>query len=810
MVGIVSPFSGLESISIFDFFFFFFGDMGMTNDGPRSQSGGPKSAARSNGFFPSSFRAISGYLRVVSSGASSVASTVRSAGVSVASSIVDRGEEVGRDQVQWAAFEKLECEADIFRQVLLLGYKSGFQVWDVEEADDWCELVSRQDGPVSFLQIQPKPLASKRLEDKFADVRPLLIVVGDGSGSGGGDIPDQPGSPCNGTVASCHDARNGSSVPTFVQFYSLRSHSYVYDLKFRTAVYSVRCSPRVVAVLLAAQIHCFDAVTLEREYTILTYPIVSGCVGCGGIGYGPLAMGPRWLAYTGTPVAVPNMGRVSPQHLAPTPGLFTSPSNGRLVAHYAKESSKQLAAGMVNLGDMGYKKLSRYCSELLPERNNSIRSRSHSFKTNGPINGHLANAENAGMVIIRDIVSKSVVSQFRAHRSPIAALCFDPSGMLLVTASIQGHNINVFRITPSPFGNSSGYDAAGSYVHLYRLQRGLTNAVIQDISFSDDSQCIMISSSRGTSHLFAISPSGGTINIQNDSSLTNVINGIGPMTKPTAHWPPASSGLSKSNQQPLCASGPPVTLSVVSRIQNGNNGWRGAVIGAAAAATGRVSSLSGTIASAFHNCKGKGAHPDTSSSKTKYHLLVFSPLGCVIQYVLRPSTGEDLLTDFSGLSSVLYESALDTDVRLVVEALQKWDVCQRKNRREWEDNIDVYGNGDNSKLFPKAMKRANGVHPADNGMARKVKYEEKNHLYISEAELQMHQACVPLWAKSKVYFQVMMMNTKKACDEIVLGGEIEIERVITCTVETRSKDLVPVFDYLQPPKFQQSSSGYLQ
>lgn len=74
-------------------------------------------------------------------------------------------------------------------------------------------------------------------------------------------------------------------------------------------------------------------------------------------------------------------------------------------------------------------------------------------------------------VIVRDIVGKSVVAQFRAHKSPISALCFDPSGMLLVTASIQGHNINVFKIMP---GSS---EVGKAYVHLYQLQRGLTNAV---------------------------------------------------------------------------------------------------------------------------------------------------------------------------------------------------------------------------------------------------------------------------------------------------------------------------------------------
>lgn len=74
-------------------------------------------------------------------------------------------------------------------------------------------------------------------------------------------------------------------------------------------------------------------------------------------------------------------------------------------------------------------------------------------------------------VVVRDIVSKSVVTQFRAHKSPISALCFDPSGTLLVTASVQGHNINIFKIMP---GSSK---AGKSYMHLYQLQRGLTNAV---------------------------------------------------------------------------------------------------------------------------------------------------------------------------------------------------------------------------------------------------------------------------------------------------------------------------------------------
>jgi hypothetical protein len=33
-------------------------------------------------------------------------------------------------------FDKLECGGGLLRQALLLAYKSGFQVWDVEHVDD--------------------------------------------------------------------------------------------------------------------------------------------------------------------------------------------------------------------------------------------------------------------------------------------------------------------------------------------------------------------------------------------------------------------------------------------------------------------------------------------------------------------------------------------------------------------------------------------------------------------------------------------------------------------------------------------------
>ena len=108
-------------------------------------------------------------------------------------------------------------------------------------------------------------------------------------------------------------------------------------------------------------------------YSVLTYPSPVSPPGSGHYGYGAMAVGPRWLAYAAYQPLVATTGRVSPQHLTPSPGASpsTSPANGSFVAHYAKESSKHIVAGVVTLGDMGIKTITRYCSELMPDGGNA-------------------------------------------------------------------------------------------------------------------------------------------------------------------------------------------------------------------------------------------------------------------------------------------------------------------------------------------------------------------------------------------------------------------------------------------------------
>lgn len=260
----------------------------------------------------------------------------------------------------------------------------------------------------------------------------------------------------------------------------------------------------------------------------------------------------------------------------------------------------------------------------------------------------------------------------------------------------------------------------------------------------------MISSSRGTSHLFAINPQGGPVNIQSyDASFTAKNGGSGVMTNQAVRW--QGSGLQMPKQESLCAASTPITLSVVCRIRNGNNGWRGTVSGAAAAATGRMSLLSGAIASSFCNCKG-ALHLDGNRFKTKYYMLVFSPTGSMIQYALGTSTSQDSIV-VSGLTPA-HESALEFDARLVVEAIQKWNICQKHNPREREDNNDIYGengNSDSNKIYPvEVEENINNSKLANVMMKANSRPEEVHHLYISETELLTHQARTPLWEKPEV------------------------------------------------------------
>lgn len=152
----------------------------------------------------------------------------------------------------WAGFDKLELGPSAPRCVLLLGYLKGFQVFDVEDASGLSELVSRRDGPVTFLQMLPAP-ANCDGTGKYKSAHPILVVVG------GSEDERMPMVPYTGHGSARYgptDAAFGSAVepPTAVRFYSMKSNEYLKVIDFKSAVLMVRCSPRVVAIGLEEQV----------------------------------------------------------------------------------------------------------------------------------------------------------------------------------------------------------------------------------------------------------------------------------------------------------------------------------------------------------------------------------------------------------------------------------------------------------------------------------------------------------------------------------------------------------------------------
>lgn len=357
--------------------------------------------------------------------------------------------------------------------------------------------------------------------------------------------------------------------PTVLKFFSLQSHSYVHELKFKYEIFEVRSTRELMIVMDDRNLYWFDSVTLSNK--LATYP----CYSSKSIDHTPfpssssllqqqqqnvnnnnnsdqsainsnnqnmnqstsrviqdysgvMAVGARWIAY-------PSETLVTNANLD-----FTTVSN-QTYAEMSLDVAKKAASGIFYLGELGAKTVSNYIqgsgiggiggggasssssdgssSTVMPSSSPSSLSSSPSSTltslltgvgsgvSGGSSSGGSTYGPNAGVVEIRDLKTRKLLVQFRAHTEPIACMRFDPSGTLLITTSILGTHLNIYQILPSSNGKISGRNI----VHLYRLFRGVTTARLKDVQFSGNSKWVAVSSTHGTTHLFAINPNGGSV-----------------------------------------------------------------------------------------------------------------------------------------------------------------------------------------------------------------------------------------------------------------------------------------------------------
>ncbi|XP_063448819.1 BCAS3 microtubule associated cell migration factor-like [Mytilus trossulus] len=383
-----------------------------------------------------------------------------------------------KEKILWMRFERSDIN-DISRNpdftvgenkgiplLLILGYSNGVQIWNIMPNGEAQEVYSVRQGPVRILRVLPTPSPAYGENDKFASKRPLVAVC---------------------------DTSSAGQPYCAVKFVSLKTGDEVHNISFKTyPVINIECNKRVIVVVFKEKLCVFDAATLKQKFWI------TDCFPCTGPSENPVALGSRWLAY-------------ADKRLVPLHQSFGGMSG---------DGAQSYAATVISAAKGAFKGLSVFSEAVV---SNLTGSKPSTPPKKSDLN-QIDNGNRPGIISIVDLqnihgdhycVSEdneddSLVAHFHAHANePVSHMLFDPAGTLLLTACKLGHNFHVFRIMAHPCSSS-----LGAVHHLYTLHRGDTTAKVIDMAFSQDSRWVTVSTHRGTTHVFPVTPYGGSINVR--------------------------------------------------------------------------------------------------------------------------------------------------------------------------------------------------------------------------------------------------------------------------------------------------------
>ncbi|GAB1604473.1 breast carcinoma-amplified sequence 3-like [Argonauta hians] len=384
-----------------------------------------------------------------------------------------------REKVQWVRFE--QCDSNDFCRnpdfahldvkvgplVIILGYTNGVQVWHLTTKGEAQEVFSIRQGPVRTVRILPTPVPVMEETDGFVNKRPLMVI-------------------CD---------SSGSQSYCSARLISLKTGEEVHSLSFKTLpIQSVECNTRVVITVFAEKMAVFEACQFRQLFWI------TNCYPCPGVASNPVALGSRWLAY----------------------------ADKRLVSVHQScggmsgDGSQSYAATVINAAKSITKGLTMFGEAMVSSVTGKSPTSHTTKKPDSPF--IIENGQRPGIVSVVDIQSvrgehfsvsedsdcEGLMAHFHAHANePVAAMTFDPTGTLLLTACKLGHNFHVFRLMTHPCGSS-----LGAVHHLYTLHRGDTTARVVDMAFSLDSRWVSVSTHRGTTHVFPVTSYGGPVSIR--------------------------------------------------------------------------------------------------------------------------------------------------------------------------------------------------------------------------------------------------------------------------------------------------------
>nr|XP_057935775.1 breast carcinoma-amplified sequence 3 isoform X1 [Doryrhamphus excisus] len=383
-----------------------------------------------------------------------------------------------KEKIIWVRFEKADINDSArnpeFMEMhggatdpplcLMIGYTDGIQIWSVSAAGEAQELFSVRHGPVRTARILPAPHITPLNGDSFSDKRPLLGV-------------------CKSTGSS------GTSPPyCCADLYSLRTGEMVKSIQFKTQIYDLHCNKHILAVSLQEKIAAFDSCNFTKKF------FVTSCYPSPGPNLNPVALGSRWLAYAENKLIRCHQSRGG-----------ACDDNSQSYTATVINAAKTLKTGLTMVGKVVTQLAGTMPASTSDEEGSPHSVSRRSFHTSGVVTIIDTHSVGEGQVLVsEDSDGGGIVAHFPAHDKPISCMQFSPSGMLLVTADILGHDFHVFQILTHPWTSCQS-----AVHHLYTLHRGETEAKVQDMCFSQDSRWVAISTLRGTTHVFPINPYGG-------------------------------------------------------------------------------------------------------------------------------------------------------------------------------------------------------------------------------------------------------------------------------------------------------------
>mmetsp|Transcript_1286 Transcript_1286/g.2179 ORF Transcript_1286/g.2179 Transcript_1286/m.2179 type:complete len:628 (+) Transcript_1286:37-1920(+) len=231
--------------------------------------------------------------------------------------------------------------------------------------------------------------------------------------------------------------------------WNTKERCQITQLHFNAEIYGVKMNHRRTVVLLREKIHIFDLKTMKSLHVIdrTSSPWADPALG--------------WLCatcdrgYLATPLAL----------AGGAPALCGEQGGNAWSSVYSSTLHDTRPGSLVGDLDGGSLQHGQYA----------------------PPSSDVAEAK-LGLVTVVDTYTLKPIGTVLAHKSPVQALCLNPTGQLLATASSKGTMVRVFSVP--------------SLDNVCVFRRGAAHCRILGLLFSRDSAHICCSSSTGTVHIF--------------------------------------------------------------------------------------------------------------------------------------------------------------------------------------------------------------------------------------------------------------------------------------------------------------------